>query len=71
MSSSGCDGNMRTQTGTSEFRTGHLLNASQTQHPFALPMYHCIKCTLKMTKWEMGLFISFNLFCHIFVRPDS
>lgn len=29
------------------------------------------KKSFKEKYWEMGLFISFNLFCHIFVRPEK
>lgn len=41
----------------------HIIRSSN------VPLYK--KRSFKEKYWEMGLFISFNLFCHIFVRPDK
>lgn len=54
--------------------TRHIHESLTDWTSHALPMYHCTKkpnkkkTSFKEKYWEMGLFISFNLFCHIFVK---
>lgn len=48
-----------------------FMEASLTQHHTLFQCTTVQKRSFKEKYWGMGLFISFNLFCHIFVRPDK